>query len=483
MADDYSEPAYNALSGWDPNPTTEEGWHELYEFREEQYLQRPYGAALQKLEHLFRAFDDAGKEIDQTRRILRYGAFVVDTDARALGGGKLVLDLDHEEAEDPTRQAQLTEAVSLWRRSELKSQLSSWFLMLCALGDRWVAAVRTSAVRPYRMRLVSYDPRLVTPTYDATKTRLERVVIRSPDGTIEQEYTATQVITRTGGNVTETWIHNLGVPPVAHLRCIPWGQPEHSLSAASGIERAAAVVDGLLTQGKAIGHRFANPTLVTFGFKLGAGSDVQRFGRSIDGAPVAGKAEYLTAGVSVIGDLLEEAREIDRHIRDTCPEFLFASDSAGESGEARNMRARAFEAKIEDMRGPIYAQLARITAIAVAAEQGRAFDAGLDDCLTITGPPVLPQSRKGELEALELAKPGMKRADYTRQLQRLGFVPSDADPEMYAIAVADEQAGRAADFMRGDPAHPGDPMHPETAAGHPPEPAGAQRPAASGTNT
>ena len=249
-------------------------------------------------------------------------------------------------------------------------------------------------------------------------------------------------------SVAESGPHGLGVVPAVHLQALPFDQPEHSLPAASGIERIVARMDSLMTQAGAVGARFANPTLATFGFKVGRNSDVQRFGRMIDGAPKDGRAEYIEATTASITQLLEAMREADRHLRDTCPEVLFSSDAAQESAEARSLRGNSFELKMEAMRGGIYGELCRVTGMAVALDANRAFGEE-DEQFIIHAPPVLPRGVKSELEALALIEPKIKRSDYIRHLQRLALVPADADPESYAAEVADEQAARATTFFDG----------------------------------
>lgn len=453
MGTDWSEPVYEAKAGIEVFPTTEEGWRELYSWREDTFLLRPYGGQYQKQEHLFRAFDDNGNEMAQTRRILGYGRFIVSTDARALAGGRLVLDLENNVADVEMHKLRLERALQIWRRSKMQVVASTWFLMLCGLGDWWVVAVPRGK---FQTELIGYDPRVVVPTYDVTGKVLVSVTIESKtdDHTYKQVIDGKTITTTVNNGTPEVVTHNLGVPPVVHLRCIPWGtEPGHSLNAVEGIERAVATVDAMFTQQHAIASRFANPTLVTYGFKVAHNSDVNRFGRTITGVPKDARVEYLT-GTSTIKETIEVVKEIDRHIRDTSPEFLFASDGAQESGEARNMRARAFIAKIEDIRDRVYPELARVLAMAVALEERRELDEGIDAVFTVKGPPVLPQSVVSELTALTEAERWMKRADIVRHLQRIGLVTPDADPDEYAAEVADEQAAKATAFLMGD-ARPG----------------------------
>ena len=445
-----AQPTYNPVAGWDPYPETEAGWRELYTLRWQSYLHHPYGAQFQKSEHLFRAFDDSGNEIDQTRRVFRWYQFITDTDCRALAPGQLVL-----ETQPGTPMARLVQGERIWQRSRLQPHLQRRFTSVCALGDMWLEAVRTSGRPPYRAKLVWYDPRQVTAWYDAeTGTELEKVEIelcylQNPQQVAMSEtlHSYKRVLTKTHIEVyrngelqpQESGEHGLGAVPCVHLQAQPFDQPEHGLPAAAGVERLLAKMDSLATQISAIGTRYANPTLALFGFKVGAGTEVQRFGRMIDGAPTDGRAEFIEAKSASVPGLLEAMRELDKHLRDTSPEVLFASDAAQESAEARSLRGNAFELKMLTMRAGIYSGLTEATAYAVALEGNRPYDPEHDEVFRIDAPPVLPRNQKLELEILEMLKPSLKRADYTRHLQRLGYVPKEADPEAYATEVAAEQ--------------------------------------------
>lgn len=472
---DLSEPIYNPSAGYDPYPDNEEGWKSLYDFRWQCYLHHPYGGATQKKEHLFRAFDDSGNEIDQTRRIFRWYQFVVDTDTRALAPGRLILELNNPDVP----RAQLAQGERIWRRSHFAQHQLRWFTQVCALGDGWMEAVRTSPKPPYNTKIVFYDPRNVTSWYDAeTGTELEKVEIEigyldnparvNPADETFQSYkrvlTRTRIdVYRNGEHVpAESGEHGLGVVPCVHLQAIPFDQPEHSLPAPAGIERPLMKMDSLATQMGAIGNRYANPTLALFGFKVGPSSDVQRFGRMIDGAPADGRAEYLEAKSASIPGLLSSLQELDRHIRDTSPEVLFASDSAQESAEARSLRANAFEAKMETMRAGIFAALVEVTGYALAMDAGQAWGDDFD-VFEIDAPPILPRNIKAELEHLHLIKADLTHADYVRHLQRLGFVARDVEPNDYnptpnppgpteadAVVVSDAQlASDAIDEIEG----------------------------------
>lgn len=464
-AADYSQPTYEPSAAVDPYPQSEEEWRELYLWRWKQYLMHPYSAGDQKREHLFRAFDDSGNEIDQTRRLFRFYGFVVDTDARALTGGGLTLET-HDRRPGQSKPSQLLAGELVWRRSRLATQLPVWSRMTCALGDWWIEPVRTSRARPYRTTLAGYNPQIVRATYDVeTGTRLERVEIdfQYLDSALGESVTtgglstfrnyrriltATRVEVWLDGKLDEAQSgdHNLGVVPIVHMQAMPWDQPEHSLPAPFGIERALMKLDSYATQLGAIGNRFGNPTLVTYGYKLGASSDVQRFGRMIDGAPADGRTEYLEAGADAMASMLASWREIIAHVRDVTPEFLFASDAAQESAAARSLRGQAFEAKMLEMREINFAALAEVTAMAVAMDAGQPYD-DEEQPFRIDAPPIMPRHVGTEIEGLLLVRDAIKRADFTRHLQRLGIIGNDQDPEAYTREVADEQAERTTAFF------------------------------------
>jgi hypothetical protein len=291
---------------------------------------------------------------------------------------------------------------------------------------------------------------------DEAATSYRRVVTRE-----------TVTVTRNGTlSEKESGPHGLSVVPMVHLRAKPLIQPEHSLSAPEGIARLLMRADALVTQNAAIANRYGNPTLVARGFKVGAegAAKVGRFGRMFDGVPKDGALEYVSVGEGVLPHLLEQQRDILKHIEQTAPEFVFASDAPQESGTARNMRVRSFALKMERMRRGFYRALSEVTAMAVSMERGGpAYDP--DACpFKIDAPPVVPANLSEELTNLALVKPDIKRADYVRHLQRLGVVDTDEDPETYASEVADETAVRATQFF-ADGANGGGAGGPEGADG------------------
>lgn len=461
MTTDYSRPVNGTAPGLDPYPQTEAGWRQEYWRRWNVYMNAPYSPAEQKAEHLFRAFDDAQKEIAQTRRLFRYPAFVADIDANALAAAEVVLEIDEDE--DP---ATLEHGQAIWRRSETTVALPMWDTMTMALGDWWIEPVRMSGKRPYRTKLIGRDPRIVTPTYDDTGTELEEVRIEfgylgmpefSGMEQVRNSYVRILtrkeiVVERNGVKVeAESGPHPLGIVPIVHRRAILWEMPEHSLPAYAGIDRAVMNLDSIATQFQAIGVRFGQPTMFTKGFTLATGSAVSQIGHIISGIPAdtpnqSGQSVgYLETNLGQLGQLLAHAESIHEHITATCPEFLFAT-GATESGIARSLRASSFQSKIRTMRGHNYAALARVTEMAACLDDGVAWSEDTE-MFRIGAPPILPADVKSEVETMVLVKDEMKHADFVRGLQRLGVISSECNAEEYAAEVEDERAARATSFF------------------------------------
>lgn len=445
-------------------PDTEAGWADRYDRLRCAYLQDPYDAGELKEYHLFRAIDDSGQVIDQANRLFGLYRFVVDTDVGGLLGGKLALKTtkDVPEAVRPKAQA-AGEAV--WKRSHVDEQIEKWAKGAAKFGDYYIEAVRTSKRYPFRTTLVGYDPRNVLPVYDdETGTRLVRVIVTThyqdeptigSDGvtdegalhTYRREIDATTIqVWRDGRPVPEeSGPHRAGVVPCVHLQWAPGDEPEHGLPAPLGLDLAVMRMDSLIAQFGAISNRYANPMGVVKGAKLGVDADIAQFGRWISGLPADGSVEYLEAGGEMLAHILAGIRLILEHAEKTEPEFLFA-DTGNVSGEARSYKAAALENKIGNARMRIFGELARVIGYAVAMDADLETDP--DACpYVVEAPPILPRNTKGELEALELLKGDMKRADRVRHGQRLGFITPDQDPEAYAAEVLDENAARAAAFF------------------------------------
>jgi hypothetical protein len=435
-------------SALDPYPTTQTGWRLRYAALRRVYTMAEYGKGEMEIAKLFRALDDDSREIDWTRRVFGVGAFLVNTNARALTGGRLILERPRGGGNAET----LRGGERIWRRSEMALQATMAAKMTACLGDYWIEAVRTGARPPYDTTLVCYDPDIVTPEYDTTvPTRLIKVTIDTVDDKnrpYQRVITADGVTVTIDGNVLDkvTGEHRAGTIPMVHLRWMPFGDFAHSMSAMSGLDNVVMRMDSILCQIGAGLTRFGNPSIVVTGAMVSPG-DVGRFGRVYHGLPQGASMDYLQLDTSAIVGGLEVVRELLMHIRETRPEFLFANSGAGESGAARSYLAAAFESQIYEVRGHWFDALQRITGIAAAMDAGRQYDEE-DDELTIDAPPPLPVDRKAQIEALYLAAGDIRRADRIRSLQALGMMDATVDPEAYAVQVADEESASAVSMLR-----------------------------------
>lgn len=444
-------PLNDAPNGWvaDPYPATESGWKSRYDALRRIYLMAEYGKGEQEMAKLFRALDDDGYTIDWTRRVFGVGAFLVNTDARALTGGRTLLERPRGTSSTTTLDA----GEAVWRRSQMALQLPMAARMTACLGDYWIEAVRTSSTPPYGTTLVLYDPSLVTPTYDEIiPSKLVSVTVTglTPDGkTLERVITATDVTCKIDGVAIQAGSgeHGAGVVPMVQLRWMPFSDFGHSLGAMHGLDTLLMRIDSIVCQIQAGLTRFGNPTIVVSGARVDANrGDVGRFGRVMSGLPVDADVKYLELAGGAIAGGLETVRECLNHLRETRPEFIFANTGAGESGTARSYLAAAFASQINEVRGHWFDAVARITGIAVALDQNRAYDEGRD-ALTIDAPPPLPVDVKGEVEALYVAASDIRRADRVRRLQTIGLVDPTVDPETYAVQVEDEQGAAAVSML------------------------------------
>lgn len=440
-------------------PKDREGWLKRYEWLDSAYVGDQYSITDIKTFGLFRALTETGDVIAETTRLCRDVQHVVDTDAQALTRGGLVLEAN---APAGNRAANILVELGegVWRRSAWARQSTVLARMLCGLGDVYIEAVAREAQSPYDTVLVIHDARSVIPTYDRlTRTILEKAtIVTVEEGGKEYRRTLTKDGVRTtidGEEVPEeTGIHPLGVVPMVHVRCIPWTMPQYSLWAAQGLEPALAYVDSMMAQCLAIGNRYANPKLVVKGAELDEGDNVDGFGRIISGVPLDGDVSILEASLAQVAQLLAAAQAQRVMARETLPEFLFTDSAAGESGEARSWRAASFIAKMEDIRSRFLTGIADATEIAAALMEGRESDP--EHALAVDVGPVLPPNIDGEARlVMDVREKGLLlTSDAVRHLQRLGIVPSDADPDKYAQEVEDEKADRAALFFGGGPGGP-----------------------------
>ena len=442
-----------------PYPDTEAGWRQRYNALIDAYEQGDYSAADVRSLHLFKAEDTDGKEVDIARRLFSYFRFICDVDARALIGPKgLTL-----EAPDWVDDQMLADAERVWARSKLRQKLGRWARLTAVTGDYYVEAVRTNAAAPFGTKLVGYPADWVTPVYDELGDELVRVDIDfiyldepAPNQTALSEaiqHSYRRVIDR---DFVEVFIdgksqgkkpHYAGRVPAVHLYWTPWLAPEHSLSAAHGADASTHRLDSLVAQVGAISNRFADPKLVVKGAKVEAGADLS-FGRVISGLPTDGDAYYLEAGAAALGPILEVAREVMNHIRETAPEFLFADAKAAESGTARSFKAAALEMKIGEVREHWLSALAEITGVAVAMGRNETYKPDAH-ALHIDAASFIQPNLDAEVQMLVSARPMLLKRDVVRRLQALGLASTDLTVEDYVQALDDEQA------MAGGPVNDG----------------------------
>lgn len=441
-------------------PRTQSQWVERYSWLFDQYVGEPYSVSDIKHLGLFRALDNAGNVIAETRRITADVKHVINTDASAIAKPlSLVLRAGIASVGAVAR------GESVWRRGRVQSNLRKWAAESGAMGDFFVEAVfRDQGSRPVR-----YDPRLVQADYDDEGVDLERAVIRVPildpvtgggdqlDETMrvyERTLTKTSVIVRevspyaAGGMKVldeRSYEHNLGVVPMAHVPFIPFGPPEHGLWAAHGMEEVVAAVDSYMTQLRAISNRFANPTLFVKGASLASGSDAQKFGRTWANLPPDSEIGYLEPQL-VIGQLWEAIQAFKADQRHTVPEFIFSGSGANTSGEALKLRASEFESKMIDVRGRFYAGLAEVTQMCVMLDDS-ATDFDRDSLLyRIDAAPILPRDRSSHFVMVRDARAAglLTRRDGVKHMQAIGLVDAEEDPDVYAAALDAEAPDAAA---------------------------------------
>lgn len=448
-------------------PQGHEAWVDWYNFRFDAYVGQPYDTHQVINLRGFRALDEAGKIIAIMKRVTRDVQHVVDTDAQALAGREWVLEVDDPDGtagteNSPEAEARLEAGNAVWTRSKLQEEKGAWARVGASLGDIMFEPVRTNGQPPFETKIVAYDPRHVRLEYDeATGTELLKAtitipffdapdvnpmgeVLDAPAMHVYQRILTWEEVTETidGEDTGGSGKHNLGVVPMVHLPFIKYVLPDHGLWAAVGLDHALVLIDSLMTQLQAIGNRHANPILAGIGAKIAAGSDIFKHGRIVSGIPSDGDLKYVEAQLTGIKTLLDAAQAELAQVRATLPEFLFTESGANSSGSALNFRAAAFVLKMNEVRGRWYAGFARLTEMAVALEERRAFDEE-DVLLKVTSQPVLPVNVEAELKAINEAKDkgGLLQADYVGHLKRLGIVPANADPKEYAEAVKLEALG------------------------------------------
>lgn len=462
----------DSISPW---PEDESGWDTRYQFLWDAYLGKDYGADVVTAWHLFRALDDSGGEIDITSRVFRDFAFLVNTYSASVAGVYPGPVLEAYE----NAGGRLNGGEAIWRRSMVRANVGSWAKMAAVFGHGGWEVVRRNSVKPYSTQLVWRDAREFRIYYDETKTRVTKVVIEV--GYIDQDelkkfngvldsppiHTYRRVLTPAEVLVyrdekqmpDESGMHGLGVVPFGHAVWSPWTEPERGLPAGAPLDRALAMMDSVMAMARAIGNRNAAPMGVLIGAKL-ASNQAGRVGQVYQGLPVGADFKYLETDMGGVGRMMDLAKDIHEHVRRTDPAYIFGDSSSAESGEAKGYRSAAFEAAVHDIRTRFYGALTEATEMALAMEDNRAYDPA-NDGLTVDLPPILPRSMGAEVKAYSEVKGDMKRADRVRFLQRVGMIPSDADPDEYANEVADETAEAAGMYTGGgETAQPEPPLPP-----------------------
>ena len=454
----------NDVSGTKGNPlaypTTHEGWIKRYDWLAAGYLGEPYTVKAIRSLGLFRALDEEGLVIAETKRLTRDIAFVVDCDAQALGG-ELDLDLDVEGDPTPQQEADFEIAKAIWTRSDVQVEGLRWATICASLGDLMVEVVAMNPTPPHNVMLVAHDPRhcfLVKDEVTGRALKQATITLHYVDPPkldengnatappVEHQYrrvlTPEEVtVYRDGSRVEEESAPTkVKTVTLVHLPFRLYVHPEHGLWAGQGLEGSLALVDSLLSQLQAIGNRYGNPMLVVKGAVMSAGTDASKMGRILSGIPEGGSIDYLEADLPAIRTLLETAMQEHDSVRATLPEFLFTESGANSSGDALNFRATSFEAKMRAVRTRWYAGLARAMEIAVAMEKGEAFDEDYN-WLRVSGGPILPVNVSKELESIGKAHEsgGLLDRDLVGHFQRLGITPPAEDPEVYSDLVKAEQ--------------------------------------------
>ena len=435
-------------------PTSHEGWVDLYLRRFNAFLSEPYTVAEVQAMGLFRQLDTTATEevLATTQRVSRDFQFVVEQGIGCTLRGGLVLDGD---------KGDVTKGEAVWRRSKLLQRIGGILRTCYPLGDVFVESVRREDGKTV---MVDYNPTTVEVEYDDLGLEIERAQIVIPSmangyiiereiRTLDRENVTREIITQGGARTKETLPHGLkNRVPLVHLRATPFAEPEHSLTIAPSIESALGMVDSMFSQQHAVGTRFGNPLLAMFGFNIPEDADVFKLGRFLDGIPADGDARFLEPDASVIRFMMDAVKQEREAYRATLPEFLLSEAGGNESGKARQYRAQSLVMKYEEIRGRIFKDIADLTAICVAMDARKAWN-DEQDMFSVDAGPILEADTAGTIENLSKLKADgvLSHVDYVRAVQRMGFIPDDADPETYAREVLDERADTAAQFFAQTP--------------------------------
>lgn len=247
----YARPAALGLGAYLTRPTNHREWVDRYNWVDDWYHGVDYSPNDVRLLKLFHAVAGDTDVLATTSRVTRDAQYVIDTDTNILAGGRWSLQLARGASNAPL----LTAGEAVWHRSSLQTVKGEWMRGTCIHGDVWLEAVRERAVDgTIYTRIVKYDARHCTPVYAPDGVTVLALHVKVPyfsdlDNQVLNVYE--RVIDASGIAATElmpdgerrpiaseSGPHNLGVPPVVHLRHQPIpGYPEHSLWAAAGLDR------------------------------------------------------------------------------------------------------------------------------------------------------------------------------------------------------------------------------------------------------
>lgn len=464
-------------------PTTDNGWFALREWYWSAYYAEGYREADHKDLGLFQALDIDGtnpQNIASTLRLLSDFPFVVNVAAALTAGGGITLNDPEAAANNAVDGPGLALAKAIWRRSRMNARLGEIVTSTMMQGEGYVESVRTRGTAPFGAKLIGHDARSVRVEYDEGLDEIEQAEITIhdtdadgvPTRTRRRILTRTEVIIEVNGKIVPELggPHLLGAVPLAHLRAIPvvgCGE-RHAVSVAHELRTAMAQIDSAHSQARAILTRNGNPIMTMKGAVLANdGGNPMQLGRVLN-LPNGADASYLTAAVDSVRAALEVAKSLRDTYVATMPEFLFSQLTSGESGEARRFRTEGLVSKYTAMRERVMGELRRVIQMAVEMEEGVAHDPNRER-IEISQPPVLAIDVAAEIDGLvKLRQQNLIRvADAVRELQGLGKISADRDPEEYAALLADDQAMVASQFFDPPKAAPVPAPTPEQAPEYP----------------
>ena len=424
-------------------PKTRDGWQERYDWLDSWWLGEPYGAADVKPLRLFKAVDDNGKLIAQAERLVQDAQFIVDTDARTLGGGRWSLEVPRDGSA-----GLLAAGMQTWRRNRIQGRKTGALTTLCSKGDVGIEATDDG-------RMIFHDPRQYTVYYEGDGFTMREALIFY---TMYDDEGRPRVYRRRLTRETiETWEededgnerradntpgrdvvpHSLGVVPFAHIVCTPiTGCPEHGLWAGHRMELPMAAMDSFIAQTAAIATRYAHPHLVVKGARVRGSDDVEQFGRVFDGVPMDADISYLEAGMGALQPLREILHDYQDRVRGTIPEFTLAGSGANTSGRALEFRADQLRRKLRDLRTRVFEGFADATLYASLLRTNGQHDPDAPG-FRIKGPPILPIDESTR-SAVVLGWAGAGKLtdeDVVKHGQALGLIDDEEDPEDYAARL------------------------------------------------